>query len=412
MGRLITVLLAVTYLVDVQRLAFPEDGMEYLLRHWVALHSEPVPNRLVRWRYMLTQSRASQKDFDLVRETFKIVTGLDVQVYFDAGLEVYAGLYDKAHRVLNGDDEWLVVEDYFHKEPAAEAVLSVCQATVADLCKQVAPYADKPQELLVRSRHWQLTPVVRQGSEYFCMSLPFLAERLSSGAHYLVLDNLRPNEKRRYMTWLGHAFEQYMLHLLSSVWMCHPEQQEAMADVTITAPQGEVLVECKTKRIPITVFENGDVDDFRKHLRADTGVRKGAQQLSQRFIQIIKGTYPVGLDVCSTIPLVCTLEATPAIWHLGEEVDRVVTEFAWPVGTTPAVVSAFDLETLVAYHETTTEGIETLREWVPQRNDSTLADFLRSKRSFDWMGTFQTAQWKEATMHASQLLNAAIYKKH
>jgi hypothetical protein len=111
----------------------------------------------------------------------------------------------------------------------------------------------------------------------------------------------------------------------------------------------------------VDVFESGNVSRFRDQLRTDTGVRKGAKQLSDRFDQISKGTYPVReLTTDSTVGLVCTLESTPAIWQLGEEVDAVFNEVTWPSTTIPipAVVSAFDLEMLVSYTNLPRKGFK------------------------------------------------------
>lgn len=409
-GRLTTGLLAVSGLVDAQRLSGGEDGAKYLLHHWKGIHSEPIPSRLARWRYMLTQSAGGFTEFD-PNPAFKSVTGFDTQTYFDAGMELYMGFFSAVQQAFNNGDEILLSHDYFRNEPAALAVLQPFIMDMADFCSTVKNVSGSPNDLLFYARHLQSAPILRYHDRYFCLSLPFLGERISSGAHYLVLDHLpQEDEKKKYMTWLGHVFEDYMVNLLSSVsWTCAPETEPSMADASITSSDGGIIVECKTKRIPVDVFESGSVSRFRDQLRSDTGIRKGASQLSDRFSKIDAGTYPVPeLTVESTAGLVCTLESTPAIWQLGEEVDAVFSEFTWPSNTIPAVVSAFDLEMLVSYHELTKRGIKALKEWLPKRNEVTLADFLRSKEPVKWMGTFQNTQWELSKTRAIQLLNAAI----
>lgn len=48
---------------------------------------------------------------------------------------------------------------------------------------------------------------------------------------------------------------------------CYSEMQPSMADVSIKSANSGILVEYKTKRIPVDVFENGNVLRFREQLR-------------------------------------------------------------------------------------------------------------------------------------------------
>jgi hypothetical protein len=243
-GRLTTGLLAVGGLIDSQRLNNGEDGAKYLLHHWKGIHSEPVPSRLARWRYMLTHSAKAFPEVD-PNDAFKAVTGLDTQTYFDAGIELYLGFFSAVQQAFTKGDEILLSHEYFRNEPAAWAVLQPCVVDLADFCRTVKRVIGSPYDLLFYATHLQSRPILCYQNKYFCLSLPFLGERISSGAHYLVLDHLPDNpKKKQYMTWLGHVFEDYMVKLLSSVpWSCVPETDKSMADASVTTSDGGIIVE-------------------------------------------------------------------------------------------------------------------------------------------------------------------------
>lgn len=362
---------------------------------------------------------------------FREVTGFDVATYFDAGFLLYEGFYlDALRQDSLVTTPQLVNAGYFRNSAPALSVLRAISTTLDDLVMQVQVYASAPESLLFLSKHLQLKPVVQfSTNQFMVLSLMRMGERLTSGAYYTVVDNFQANHLDQkgqvdtFMTWLGYVFQDYIADLLGSIpaWSCTPEPPNAdppMADVTAKTPKGAILVECKTKRIRVKAFEQGDLKTFRDDLRLSNGPKRsssvagGAAELSDRLGQIAAGTYGVlGLTTATTVPIVCTLEATPAILGLGREIDDILHSVEWHGSPHPALTCAFDLEMLVATEESHGDGLQRLKDWLPDANRVTLADFLKHTASISRMGNWQGQQWDLAKAQAISILTIAIQEE-
>lgn len=422
-SMLADVLVAVTDLINTHVGCHTEE-VKFLLQRWTMSHVEPIPSQLTRWRYMLTTGSRTGPAFDL-NPLFEAVTGFDVATYFDAGFLLYLGFFQNAWQQGSRlSAPYIVGGGFFRHSAPALAVLRAISTTLDDMVLQVQPYATNPEPLLYLSKHLQLRPVIQFSTDQFMvLSLMRLGERLTSGAYYTIVDTFQakhPNNKHQvdtFMKWLGYAFQDYIADLMASVptWRCTPEPFNAtppMADVTVETLKGAILVECKTKRIRVKAFEQGDLQTFRDDLRLYKGLKRsssvsgGAEELSDRLRQIAAQKYTVsGLTTATTIPIVCTLEATPAILGLGREIDDIFHSVEWHGSSHLVLTCAFDLEMLVATQERHGDGLQQLWDWIPDVSQLTLADFLKGTARTPWMGSWQAQQWELAKAQAGSIFD-------
>lgn len=412
-------LLAVTDLLDGSPISCHADEVSYLLKRWPMVHAEPVPALLARWRYMLTEGPKKRRHFS-PDPVFQAVTGYRASTYFDAGILLYLGFLTWTQKIVPRP---LVPRPlntaFFRNCRPVEAILRTISTDFQELRREVSRYT--PQELLTLVKHVQLNPLVRlSNGEYFVLNFPRLGERVTAGAHYIVLAEFQgqspANEAtvRDYLGWLGYVFQDYVAELLDSIraWRCYPELPNAdppMADATVCTATGEaLLVECKTKRIRSKTFEGGRIDLYRQDLSGSNSVKGATKELSNRLSQIANGTYPIsGLVTSDTLPMICTLEQTPAVLGLSREVDDVLHSYDWHGSPHPVVVGALDLELLVAAEERTGHAFDLLKGWARDARAQTLSDALINSDQGTWMGTWQQNQWEIAKLKSKLLLQRA-----
>lgn len=394
------------------RPADPDAAKSFWLRHWTPSHDEPVPARLARWRYMLTAGVKARPSFDL-EGIFSDVTGLSPETYFDGGVLLYLGFMGAVHASQKSRVHPIVTPSWFHHAVPAVRVLADVSVALGGLRAEVQGFSADHERLLFRTRHFQAHPVVQlSDDEYMCLSLRLLGARISSGAHYALIDGIRDKvTKKAYMTYLGSLFECYVADLCDSVgpWDVVPEPEEATADVHVVDAGKALVIECKTKRVIADVLETGDLTGFRRDL---SGVREGAEQLADRLGRIRAEQYPVVLPAGGVSPLVCSLEAIPGVHMLADEVDQCFRGHEWiGASTPPTVLSTFDVEMLVAYREVSDAAVHEFEVWLPNRANGTLADHLRGLEWVPWLGTFQRRQWDEAQAAATRLVHVADEKR-
>ena len=184
-------------------------------------------------------------------------------------------------------------------------------------------------------------PLIMFGEYALIPSIHLLHEKLVIGTHHLFLDHsLVPDQERaKYLTFLGHTFEDYVKELLartytSAIGRFVPEAelehaiQGLRCDGIIHIGDIAILVEAKARFFPLATREGSDWKAYESKLR---NVFVGASaQLENTFQQIRAGRLrSIGIDpaaIRTYVPLIVTLETSASNHFLHRRVMKMVTE--------------------------------------------------------------------------------------
>jgi hypothetical protein len=170
-------------------------------------------------------------------------------------------------------------------------------------------------------------PVIMIGGRAFIPSMRRLRDKLVRGTHHLFIDpDLVPDsgQRKRYLDYLGLAFEDYVRDLLSrtytgAIGRFIPEErlkevcQGRVCDGVVHVGDVVVLLEVKAKAIPLAVREGTGWDQYLK--KVDEIYLEGARQIHATVDAIRAGALrDCGLDpdrIRVYVPVVVTLEDIP-----------------------------------------------------------------------------------------------------
>jgi len=409
---LVEVLLRVGDLIDPVAVGPSDDAKQRLiLRKYQLAHHEPPPLALARWHTLLNDIAPRHQEFDAIG-AFLGECGLTPQGYFTAGLLLYAGFVVRGSQKGIGGvlpEMMLADADYFRGVANVATIVDTIGITPLQLRDELQEQQARGADLFYRFRHFRRSPLLRVGPAFMPISMELLANRISVGAHYVVMERATPSVQKAYMDWLGGVYEEYITDTLGKAWPVHPGGKAPLADTTsFLTPMDVLLVENKTKRTRMDTVETGDLEHFRTDL---SQVQRGGSQLLQRVTDIRAGKYGLTVPTDAKLyPMVTTLESTPAVlalWDLVRE-DCFCHRYGDDV-VGPTVTSTFDIEVLTQAGLDGLDVLAALQAWSADPTQFTLADYLIHETP--WQARYPTwldETWKGLYRGATDQLREAM----
>lgn len=228
------------------------------------------------------------------------------------------------------DEEAFLSAEYHFTREVQDRIISVVCGDVSQLQKVVRDQYSvgefKPFDLVPLADK----PVVRIGQRLFCVSVPLLLSKLTTGLYYLAANSLAGPDRDRFSRFLGAVFERYVGDLLHRMFRMGPalllggEALQTAAtsstrhgaktpDFLIIQEGLVLLIETKARFFPRAVRAGDSWDDLSYRL-ADIYSR-GSRQLESGVELCEQGAFRrLGVDpaqVRAYIPLLVSLDETP-----------------------------------------------------------------------------------------------------
>ena len=230
----------------------------------------------------------------------------------------------------------------------------------ADQFRRCPSFASEPFYTLPFQQH----PLLDVDGEVYCVSRKYLIQRFTSGVFHIVLTHLGPppsEQSRAFLKFKGDLFHAYVGELLEKIKrIIHRLDAQTEPDGAgkkrsdFVVPEGDraVVVECKSRLVPLRVKAGGDFAALR--CEYEEIIFKAAEQLESTIGQITAGEIK-GLDpnrIRRYYPVVCTLDYLPTDFTIYPNIEAELQERGLLQGAIIAPLQVLDvgsLERLVPY---------------------------------------------------------------
>lgn len=275
------------------------------------------------------------------------------------------------------------------------------------------------EELLWPIQHFKRTPILKlNDSVYLPLSLKYFAGRMGGGMYYSLIDNVPQKQKRQFQNYIGRIFEEWAVSELRKVYPnfdrieifqrhSTENQNRKLPEAISMYPEGNILWECKTKRLTASVYESGSLSKYKDDLLS--GIGKGILQTYDVAQQIADGKLLNGKVLCGTcLPVIVTLEPYPLYGFLRQDVVSICRSRRPNNALVPLVISSFDFGLLCDF--AITRGLNiwtTLNQWAKREalngNLTSLHEFLISQYGKPALNDKHEILLKELTEDAKNL---------
>jgi len=216
-------------------------------------------------------------------------------------------------------------ENFKFSDTEIEAFFSFCGADIATLKEAVEQRYSagdlRPFDVLPFGK-W---PLVNFDERVYCVSLPLMMQKLTTGLHHTYLDDsVPPSDRQRYLTYMGDVFGDYVHRGLCRVFPpfagrylnlddVRSEMKGKYCDGLISYADAVVLIETKASLFPLEARIGNDVTAIKERL-ADI-IIDGAQQIHSTIRALKNGWRDKGRIIPGQIklyyPIIVTLEEIP-----------------------------------------------------------------------------------------------------
>ncbi|MFD1674290.1 hypothetical protein [Alicyclobacillus fodiniaquatilis] len=230
-------------------------------------------------------------------------------------------------------------------------------------------------ELLWPTQHFKKKAFLRLSESVFMpLGLMFFAGRMGGGMYYSLIDNVPKEQRRQFQNYIGRMFEDWAISELRQVYLASNRieifershsnsENRKLPEAVSVYPEGNIVWECKTKRLTATVYESGNLATYESDMMQ--GIGKGILQTYDVAQQIADGLLLAGKVVDDTcLPVVVTLEPYPLYGFLRDDVAMMHQSNRPGNALSPLVISSFDFYLMCDFSITRGLNIWTvLIEW-------------------------------------------------
>lgn len=216
-------------------------------------------------------------------------------------------------------------ENFKFSDTETEAFFSFCGADVASLKEAVEKRYSAGDLRLFDVLLFRKWPLVNFDERVYCVSLPLMMQKLTTGLHHTYLDDSVPqSDRQRYLTYMGDVFGDYVHRSLCRVFPpfagrylnlddVRSEMKGKYCDGLISYADAVVLIETKASLFPLEARIGNDVTAIKERL-ADI-IIDGAQQIHSTIMALKNGWRDKGKIIPRQIklyyPIIVTLEEIP-----------------------------------------------------------------------------------------------------
>lgn len=243
------------------------------------------------------------------------------------------------------------------QNPTLHSLMRQFSMSFDDFKRIMEPYSF--EQLLWPIRHFKQKPILQLDPVYIPLGLAFFIKRLGGGMYYSLIDNVPSKRKRQFQSYMGRVFEKWAVSELINVYPDRSRiefferhatktQKQKFPEAVSVYPEGNIVWECKTKRLVASVYESGDLAAYENDVRG--GIGKGIEQTYDVSKQIAQGRLMKGRVLSEwCLPVIVTLEPYPLYGILRQELT-MLHETARPKNAMkPIVLSSFDFSLLCYY---------------------------------------------------------------
>ncbi|MFX4301255.1 hypothetical protein ACOJUR_03090 [Alicyclobacillus tolerans] len=232
------------------------------------------------------------------------------------------------------------------------------------------------QQLLWPTRYFKQAPFLNmQNHVYMPLGLRYFIGRMGGGMYYSLIDNVEEHQKRQFQSYVGRIFETWAVSELRKVYVdeqrieffdriVEKKQKRKLPEAISFYPEGNIVWECKTKRLTVSVFEEGDLDNYNHDILE--GIGKGIKQTYDVSRQILENELlPDKFINNKCLPVIVTMEPYPMYGILKQEILQIHQQIRPQNAMNPVVLSSFDFSLLCDYAASRNLNIwQTLNTWI------------------------------------------------
>jgi hypothetical protein len=300
------------------------------------------------------------------------------------------------------------------QNPTLHRLLKHVSFSFEEYKERIQPYSF--EQLLWTTRHLKQASFLKiQNQVYMPLGLRFFIGRMGRGMYYSLIDNVEIEQKRQFQNYVGRIFETWAVSELRKVYVneqriefydriVEKKQKRKLPEAISIYPEGNIIWECKTKRLTISVFEDGDLVKYDHDILE--GIGKGIEQTYDVSRQILNDELLKDKRLSKRcLPVIVTMEPYPLYGILRQEILQIHQHIRPQNAMNTIVLSSFDFSLLCEYSVNRSVNIwETLNTWMNQNASvgfsMSLHEFLISQH-----GKPTLTQKHESII--SQLLNDA-----
>jgi hypothetical protein len=234
------------------------------------------------------------------------------------------------------------------------------------------------EQLLWPIRHFKQAPFLDlQNQVYMPLGLRYFIGRMGGGMYYSLIDNVQKNQKRQFQSYVGRIFEAWVVSELRKVYIDGQQieffdrivvkkQERKLPEAISIYPDGNIIWECKTKRLTVSVYEDGDLSSYEHDVLE--GIGKGIEQTYNVSRQILNDELLTDKRISKKcLPVIVTSEPYPLYGILKQEISEIHQHIRPQNAMSPIVLSSFDFSLLCEYSVHRNLNIwDTLNSWMEQ----------------------------------------------
>ena len=282
--------------------------------------------------------------------------------------------YDSRTAIDSAPTTVYVGSALLEQNPTLNRLLNQLSFSFDEYKEQIQSYTF--EQLLWPIRYFKQAPFLNmQNQVYMPLGLRYFIGRMGGGMYYSLIDNVERQQKRQFQSYVGRIFETWAVSELRKVYVTEhrieffdriveKKQKHKLPEAISFYPEGNIVWECKTKRLTAAVFEEGDLDYYNRDILE--GIGKGIEQTYDVSRQILNNElFPDKCISKKCLPVIVTMEPYPMYGILKEDILQLHHQIRPQNAMYPVVLSSFDFSLLCDYAASRSLNIwQTLNAWI------------------------------------------------
>lgn len=278
--------------------------LKYLITRYYLIYKE-IPQRNINF----------QTKINIVNK-FKKITGLEVEEY----LGICFALVSQWFHLLGQEPKAVIV----NKDKLFEQI-KLQMFKIDNAIKQISTNINDIKDLITKryndTKNLDYTAILLrdkplielQNGNFICVDQRYYHEKFTEGIYWILLDNLKNEERNNFFQLFGEIFEYYICNILKSIFhnryfKISYDNREA-SDCIVEYPEAVIFFEIKSSR-PIKTTPNGNFEP-----KIDKLLLKAIRQLDKTIIDFREGKFDINgrkyKDFKYIFPILITLKSFP-----------------------------------------------------------------------------------------------------
>jgi hypothetical protein len=317
-----------------------KDTLEYLIRNYLYISSEPLRKKLCRYYQLFVEipKQLQLSSNQIWGNHFESITGLNIEELMAFGFSFLAYWNQIEFSNLKTFNPFLNKDTYF-KDSILPADKQLKGYNI--FCENINVYSNKLSNSLKDSVNWQLEFDNQKNKPLFEIpnvgigthSNTFLNDKITENIYWTFLDSLPADEKQPFLIQFGEIFENYIFHILKRIFRNKAYKIEYNdkegGDCIVVIKRHIFIFEVKSGRIIKEVYLTGNKEEMFEQFRLKLVLRQ-LKQMSKVIDDFEADAFKIdklSYDMTKKIyPICVNLTKVPQLPPIRQELEKIASE--------------------------------------------------------------------------------------